>query len=362
MSYYVPEIQNTCTLAVCGLQREGRAKDLEEAIVGAAYFLDYHSNYELSRCCREYFCFIRRYYAAYRKLKVDEGKELKRFQRKLAAINHVVGDRALISLEELEISSNRIMVVSLFWATVIMSSATTLRTLRISGMVFDAFPKVLKENNFTNLQTLEIAGDGASRWLAMIAVNCASTLDDLMISEHRIFVEGPSINLKALRNVYVYGNGASRWFASIAMGCRGTLLSLGIVETRPRRGSGSFVEGMPSDFTRVKRLVLQGNGASKWFATFATGDVTTLEYLHILEYSNFVKGIPSDFRMLRNVDVEGKGASTWFANISKGCTSSLGKIRIDDRQIIIWDELTTVSPFELFRLQALLELARDTES
>eukprot|EP00918_Siedleckia_nematoides_P036980 GHVU01080261.1.p1 GENE.GHVU01080261.1~~GHVU01080261.1.p1 ORF type:complete len:174 (+),score=20.56 GHVU01080261.1:56-523(+) len=80
-------------------QAEERAAQLQEAVAGAAYLLDYKSHYEVSRCCRDWFGSIRRHYAVTRRLKVVEQRDK---QMPLAAIRHVVGDRALESLTELE--------------------------------------------------------------------------------------------------------------------------------------------------------------------------------------------------------------------------------------------------------------------
>eukprot|EP00918_Siedleckia_nematoides_P025629 GHVU01055327.1.p1 GENE.GHVU01055327.1~~GHVU01055327.1.p1 ORF type:complete len:413 (+),score=26.50 GHVU01055327.1:2838-4076(+) len=383
-------------------------KTLEEVIVAAAYFLDYHSHYELSRCCQDFFRFIRYYYAINRKLRVNESRELSRFQPKFAAINHVVGDRILISLEELDIDSRSIMDVSMFWATVVMASATTLRTLKICHMVLEAFPNRLKDSNFRNLQTVEIACYGASKYLAVITLCCASTLEYLKMYEHGQVVEGMPAECIMLQKVDLYGKGVSKWFNTIAMGCASTLKVLVIREAPLRRGGGSFVQGMPVTFTVLNRLVLEGINASSWFAVIATGcaltlkelaiadtefkedipvyfnvlqhvDVAgydasrwfstvvmgctfTLQNLNIQDSHRFVEVVSRDFTNLRNVNVEGRNAGRWLAQILKSSASTLQKVRIDDGQIIIWDEVSMMSSFHLTHLEAMLEWVRGSQS
>eukprot|EP00918_Siedleckia_nematoides_P065363 GHVU01142176.1.p1 GENE.GHVU01142176.1~~GHVU01142176.1.p1 ORF type:complete len:130 (-),score=8.43 GHVU01142176.1:243-632(-) len=103
-------------------QAEERVAHLKEAVEGAAHYMDYKSHYEVSRCCREGFRSIRTHYAAYRRLPLQSFYE----KTQLAAIRHVVGERAMASLEELDMGR---MVPCSVWTPIVESCAATLWAL-----------------------------------------------------------------------------------------------------------------------------------------------------------------------------------------------------------------------------------------
>eukprot|EP00918_Siedleckia_nematoides_P061571 GHVU01134371.1.p1 GENE.GHVU01134371.1~~GHVU01134371.1.p1 ORF type:complete len:106 (-),score=8.17 GHVU01134371.1:180-497(-) len=87
-------------------------------------------------------------------------------------------------------------------------------------------------------------------------MSCASTLEELRIRDYREFAEGVRGDFRVLRKVAVDGIGASRWFATIAMRCASTLEELQI------RVPYWFVRRLPTRFANLRRLTFEGDGAN----------------------------------------------------------------------------------------------------
>eukprot|EP00918_Siedleckia_nematoides_P076742 GHVU01167703.1.p1 GENE.GHVU01167703.1~~GHVU01167703.1.p1 ORF type:complete len:151 (+),score=21.40 GHVU01167703.1:2-454(+) len=94
---------------------------------------------------------------------------------------------------------------------------------------------------------------------------------------------------------------------------------------------GGFEGGEPIDFSVLRKLQLEGNGASGWFATTAMSCASTLEELQIEERArNFVARPRGHFSVLRTVDVNGLDTSGWFASFAESCSATLEDLTVTD--------------------------------
>eukprot|EP00918_Siedleckia_nematoides_P079324 GHVU01173688.1.p1 GENE.GHVU01173688.1~~GHVU01173688.1.p1 ORF type:complete len:126 (-),score=7.94 GHVU01173688.1:146-523(-) len=81
-----------------------------------------------------------------------------------------------------------------------------------------------------------------------------------------------------------------------------------------------ILEEVPGDFNVLRKVIVDGDGASRWFATDAMG-WTSLEELHIWDGDRFVHQLPGSYVKLRALNMGGDGVECCYVTVPETCVS-----------------------------------------
>eukprot|EP00918_Siedleckia_nematoides_P006639 GHVU01014508.1.p1 GENE.GHVU01014508.1~~GHVU01014508.1.p1 ORF type:complete len:475 (+),score=46.11 GHVU01014508.1:470-1894(+) len=328
------------------------AQEMQGVLLAVLPYAGYQSHYEIARCSRGCLQIVRKYYASCRVLNVPysttEGGILI-----AAAAAHVVGMKAVQSLEKLGLCSDDTYVSTLearstpdrcgaIFAELAKSCSASLGELKIwEGTA--GFHKVINATGcpkFPVLQTLEVSGDGAHELFVSISTSIAASLRELVLTDRgtnlaRLPAEARR-GFGQLEAVELAAEFASRAFEQISVACAPSLRKLKI---RDIPGDGvpnvmGFVAYFHGIFSQLVDLQLSGTGrgVTTCFALMSRSCGATLTDLLLRDVSaDFVTGVSDYFPRLQRVELSGNGGSMkLFAVFSKSCAATLRELVVDD--------------------------------
>eukprot|EP00918_Siedleckia_nematoides_P088995 GHVU01195702.1.p1 GENE.GHVU01195702.1~~GHVU01195702.1.p1 ORF type:complete len:790 (+),score=71.85 GHVU01195702.1:355-2724(+) len=190
---------------------------------------------------------------------------------------------------------------SRWFATVAATCAATLESLTVRDSTFTSEYDILPDDVpqvLGSLSRLHLEGTGSSRWFATVAATCAATLESLTVRDSTFTSFADRLrdgDFKVLESLAIAGMGASACLQSLCSGSQLSITELIVEEEK-------FPPSLPSEFNALRKLNLIGAGATACFDAALRSCAHCLEELEILEIRNAGLRMPVDAAGSRQIE------------------------------------------------------------
>eukprot|EP00918_Siedleckia_nematoides_P036181 GHVU01078615.1.p1 GENE.GHVU01078615.1~~GHVU01078615.1.p1 ORF type:complete len:658 (+),score=89.29 GHVU01078615.1:391-2364(+) len=331
--------------AACGMEEEAQA-----AFASAAPYLAYDSHYAVSRCSRACWGTIRDHYRVSRRLvgnnpyHDDDAKQPTRTLHCLGTIGGEDGTNGVDAAARSRWKQEAICHVVGHLALESLEELQWSSKNRIEWFSKD-------RRKFGMLR--KVGFQGPEFPLESFWKRCAHTLEELRLESSRFgrSSEVPG-DFRALRRVDLQGDGASMLFASMSKRCASTLEVLRITE---RTGAFSNRKEVAGALRNLRVVELRGLGSGAWFPSISERCASSVTELLLVDDDGLPRQVPGVFGRLRRAILRGHGAGQFFESVSEHCGPTLEELTIDEgsgRDVVGYVRTTSFSVLRVVTVAA----------